>query len=991
MPSYTYTDASPESLKKAAEALKTYKHSLTFKALDIEQPVSAQGYEPHSYDIVVASNALHATASLHKILDNIRQLLKPGGYLVLLERTDNDPIRFTTIMGGLPAWWLGVHDGRKYAPTATPQAWHSALRKAGFGGIDAITPKIDGSGAPWPFSVMAAQAVDERVLFLRRPLSSPSPSVFIDSLVILGTGSIDSWRIAEEVSDSLSRFCGTVTILGGLPTEAEALALPPMSTFLNLVDLESPIFKTMTDDKMKGLQRLFELARHILWVTRGAVRGEEPYHAASLAFCRAISNEAQHISLNTLDITSVDRNASNLIAEQLLRQCALEEWDQGQLLWSKEPEAFLHHGKLLIPRLLPNLNRNARLNSTRRAIAKTVSVSTSNFSLVSESAVSLPRLVEDVLPPTKLSREGRAALVKVEHSSLMALCVAPDAFLFLSIGKPESQDARVVLLSAVNSRSTAPIVSLPLPPAEGSDGAVAVGHWIISIASELLAASLLQNLVPGSSLLVNCSAEDRFFADALTRRAATNAIRVTFSCGDSQDVDPSWIKLSARTPGHVIRKRLASVQPTHFLDLTPMSDVGLEIAKALPSGCRHIDPSSLSQRRASLPRSVDQEILRSRLQDAIKGASSSMSGTFRNQEAASGIIVDLDQIHGLSTLHPTSIVRWPVDGQVKVEVRPLDARNLFSKDKTYILFGLSGQVGQSLCEWMVANGAGCVCLTSRRPKIAQAWLDSFQGTGATVKVLAADITVKESLDSVLKTIRATCPPIAGIVNGANVLSDAPFTGMSTELMLQALGPKVDGSYNLDQAFYDDDLDFFILFSSMSCVVGTSGQSNYVAANGYMNGLARQRRSRGLAASAFDIGLILGIGVAEAAGQHVIDSLQKYGIAPLSEPDVRLAFAESIYAGYADPKDNQFGAIPGGVMTTGLRTISSSGYHPLRYNNPIFGHLLTGSKGADDAGDQSTSKASALPVKDQIARAATKEEALQALKGMSRSNILVYWY
>jgi enoyl-[acyl-carrier-protein] reductase (NADH) len=50
-----------------------------------------------------------------------------------------------------------------------------------------------------------------------------------------------------------------------------------------------------------------------------------------------------------------------------------------------------------------------------------------------------------------------------------------------------------------------------------------------------------------------------------------------------------------------------------------------------------------------------------------------------------------------------------------------------------------------------------VCLTSRRPKIDQRWLESFHGTKATVKVFPMDVTDKDSLDSVVKTIRATCP------------------------------------------------------------------------------------------------------------------------------------------------------------------------------------------------------------------------------------------
>ena len=994
-PSYTFTDASSDVLAKSADDFSMYSDNMTFKVLDIEQAPTAQGYEPLSYDIVVASNALHATVSLHETLSNTRQLLKPGGYLLLLELTDNDPIRLTTIMGGLPTWWVGVHDGRKYAPGVTSKTWHSALRKAGYGGIDTITPKADGSHSAWPFSVMAAQAVDEQVFFLRRPLSSSlsRSHVSIDNLVILGTQSLESVQIAEEVADSIGRFCEKITVLSSLPTEAEALTLDPMSTFINLTDLDSPIFKAMTSNKMNGLKRLLGLARRILWVTCGAQLGEEPYHAASLAFCRSLSNEATHISINALDISGMDDGVPKVIAEQLLRQCALDEWDQQRLLWSKEPETFLHHGKLLLPRIIPNLNQNARLNATRRAITKIVPVSTSNFSIVFESASSPPRLVEDVVLPSRINKSSHAGVVKVEFSSLMAIRVAADTFLFPAIGRTDAIEPLIITLSMVNSHMTAPIACLP---ATDADDAIDEGQMLIAIISELLAVTLIENLPSGSSILVNCSDKDHLFAAALVRRAAPKTVRVTFSCtttggDDLKDTDPSWIRLSDRAPKQVVRRKLLSVQPTHFLNLTsfsqsgvlPVSDVGLSIAQVLPSNCRVIDPFDVSQSQAFLPPSFEHEALVNRLQDAVAGAKISINAPFSAQQRQNqDAILHLDQMDDLcAPYHAANVVHWPMGEEVKVNVHPIDGQSLFARDKTYVLFGLSGQVGQSLCEWMASKGAGCVCLTSRRSKIDQSWLESFRGTETTVKIFNTDVTDRDSLDGVLQIIRASCPPIAGIANGANILGDGPFSGMSIDTMLQTLGPKIDGSYNLDQAFYNDDLDFFVLFSSISCVIGTAGQSNYVAANGYLNGLARQRRQRGLAASAFDIGLILGIGLAEAADQSVVESLQKYGITPLSEPDLRLAFAESIIAGYKSPaEDLECGTIPAAVMTTGLRTITSDEVNIVWYNNPIFSHLVIDKKGTDGAGDSSSGKVAALSVKEQITMVANKREAFKVLKG-----------
>ena len=70
---------------------------------------------------------------------------------------------------------------------------------------------------------------------------------------------------------------------------------------------------------MDGLKRLFGLVLHILWLTRAAQLGNEPYYAASLAFCCSLSNEAVHISMATLNILGViDDSVAPVIAEQIL-------------------------------------------------------------------------------------------------------------------------------------------------------------------------------------------------------------------------------------------------------------------------------------------------------------------------------------------------------------------------------------------------------------------------------------------------------------------------------------------------------------------------------------------------------------------------------------------------------------------------------------------------------------------------------------------------
>ena len=219
-------------------------------------------------------------------------------------------------------------------------------------------------------------------------------------------------------------------------------------------------------------------------------------------------------------------------------------------------------------------------------------------------------------------------------------------------------------------------------------------------------------------------------------------------------------------------------------------------------------------------------------------------------------------------------------------------------------------------------------------------------------------------------IKDTLPPIAGVANAAMVLHDTLFTEMSLEMMEKVLKPKIDGTNYLDELFHDTDLDFFVLFSSLSSVVGNTGQANYAAASTYLTSLAAQRRKRGVAASAFDIGRVVGIGYVQRAGQVVQDQLIKYGYMPISESDFHQMFAETIRAGRPGS-----GANP--VVTTGIRAVRDDEEVKVPwFNNPRFSHCIVEAKGGEVKKD---GKKTVLPVTDQLLDATTKEEAFEILK------------
>ncbi|KAI1385651.1 uncharacterized protein F4822DRAFT_432506 [Hypoxylon trugodes] len=984
--SSTLIDSS-DNTSSTADNYRTYGDKVYSMVLDMEKAPESQGFGLFSYDIVVVSHASRTKTSIEKTLENARKLIKPGGHLILSEVSDEASIRFNTIMGCFSDFWL-----RPQLGSAKNVQAHHILRNSGFSGVDTTSPDIETT--VWPFSIITAQATDDRIDFLRKPLSTlPSP-IYIERVVILGTRTLESSQIAEGVANYLNPLCRHIEILDDLPTAAQSFTLDPMDTFINLVDIDYPIFKEITAEKMSSLQRLFDLAKTILWITVGS-RIDQPYHAASTAFCRAIRHEVKHVDLNNFDIAPKDlennRDVPKQIAEHLLRQVVLGKWRESKekpLLWSKELEVYLDEGRLLIPRLIVNAAQDARLNASRRTIIKTVPVLDANVSIPQLSPERpAAGLVEQILPP---KQEETGTLLRVTSSSLMALNVGIGGFLFLSIGNDEKTGEISIALSETNCNKILPIASTIAFDADHTDAddrstlmqTSGTNSLLLAVAGELIAAAVVEDLYPGNRVLVHCSIEDHPVVGALSRRAATKGVHIFFtcdtSCGDTLQIpDSMLIKLNARTPRHVVKALLQRFHVTHFLDLTSWKvnanavGLGHNIAHALPLEYKCIMLSDLTRHQSVVTAlSHDRDALLSRLEDAVSNAKI----TLRAATITPELIISPEE--ATAATQPASVIHWPVGGTFQVHLQPLDARDLFSREKTYLLVGLSGQIGQSLGEWMLSQGAGCICLASRSPRVDEIWLQSFQGR---LKVFTTDITSIDSLNDVIAQIRATCPPIAGVANGAMVLQDGLFSGMSTEAMNRSLDPKIIGSNNLDQVFHDEPLDFFILFSSLVCVVGNPGQTNYAAANGYLNGLARKRRKRGLAATALDIGRVAGIGVVETAGKAVTDQLTRLGFLPISESDFHQMFAEAILAGYPNPSKDQ-DDIPEAVVTTGLQTIYQDKIDQNSQlpwlENPFLSHCIV-QTGSPETRNQN--KELTLAIEVQLSNATSEEEALSIIK------------
>lgn len=263
--------------------------------------------------------------------------------------------------------------------------------------------------------------------------------------------------------------------------------------------------------------------------------------------------------------------------------------------------------------------------------------------------------------------------------------------------------------------------------------------------------------------------------------------------------------------------------------------------------------------------------------------------------------VNLIEVKSLSGKTATNsnmqIVDWSKATSVQAKVRQASSMIYFSPNKTYLLIGLTGDLGRSMCKWMVTRGARHVVLTSRNPKIVPKWwLDQLSDMGANIVPMPMDVTSKESILEVDCTIRREMPPLGGVFNGALVITDTIFSRLTYEDLLRGIAPKVDGSKFLDELYSTNDLDFFIMFGSTGGMAGHPAQTPYCVGNVYMEDVIRSRRARGLVGSILNSGLIVGVGVVHRDEHREERSIKMSGSACLSEKDVHECFAECIIAG-----------------------------------------------------------------------------------------------
>ncbi|KUI61972.1 Polyketide synthase-nonribosomal peptide synthetase [Cytospora mali] len=917
--SYTYTDISAAFFEDAKDLFKTHADKMIFKTLDAEKDIKEQGFEEGSYDLIIAGNVIHATSSLETTLKNVRKLLRPGGYLCLLEVTNNKPLRIGFGFCGLPGWWAGRDDGRIYSPLIGQKDWDTVLRKSGFSGVDTATPEEKVFMVP--FGVLISQAVDKQMEMIREPMAFSGKTTFTEKLLILGGQKVQTSRLVRSLTAFLTPFFAEIqNVENLLDIDEETINAKP--TILSLMELDELLFKDFSLEKFNAIVRLCDHSRNILWVTVGS-RGEEPYMNMMVGTGRCLVGEMPSLRLQFLNFDGNDKPNAEVIAEHLLRLQISDAWVKGPVktydpLWTLEREISMDNGTMVIPRYLPAIDINTRLNSERRLITRDVSPSETVIEIDSSAAS------YDLLDFAKTEETDDTVTVQVSKSLLSSVSVAGLGCLYVVAGTTIKSGKKVIALSEKN-RS---IISVPktwvVQHEEVDDESI-----LASTAAELLADAILATSPNSRSILAH--EPSSAVARALNRRAAATGKKIAFT----SVVDSSFPGVKHFHPS-IPDRVLASSLPKDaslFVDLAETKEsqsVGARIKKYLPLGSTPRTSADFYSARAFVAQVYDTESVSKTLQVASENAQALIKSG--NAQIVTESLA-LSAIPG-KDIHHTGlrIVDWKKDESVPVRVLPAENSIQFRKDRTYFMIGLTGEVGLALTRWMVERGARYLALSSRNPKIDQTWLDLVEGEGAVVKTYAMDVTSRDSIRSVVKKIEAEMPPIGGVANGAMILKDSLFANQSHEVFLETLRPKVDGTRFLDEIFTDNDLDFFMCFSSLASVSGNIGQTAYAAANAYMCSLIAGRRQRGLVGSVINMPGIVGLGYLNRDPSK-LERLRSVGYANINEWEFYQFFSEAVMAGRPESGRNP-------EITAGLQQIDveNNDNPPAWINIPRFAWL-----------------------------------------------------
>ncbi|KAI9689893.1 MAG: Type I Iterative PKS [Bathelium mastoideum] len=862
---YDFTDISSGFFATAQSALEEWSGMVQYQTLDIERDPAEQGFEVESYDLIIAANVLHATSSLDKTISNVRKLLKPGGKLALIEMTRLVP-GGNIIFGLLPGWWKGIEIAANdfEGPAGKTTLMISAASSAQGFSMSTMNIEILSKSVP---ENQLSEALGELIVGLEE----------------------QGFQVKFSSWSSHQRSKDTVYLIWD--SGQNHLLLDPSA------------------EDFRNITALLAHAERVLWIVERAGHSEDINPEAGLVtgFARVARSESERLSLITFDIRQGHSSKDPKVVSSLCRVCATafihNLGNGGQI----EYEYAYEHDMLIIPRLIPDDQLDARVAGSklkRKQEQCLFRQKSKGHKLHVESPGLLDSLVfvedEALLQPigaSEIEVEVKAcginfkdvfvALGQMKASTKMA---GECAGIVTSVGsdaQPQFQVGdRVCAWNGTPYASRTRVrgvdafaVPDSMTLTEAASVPVIFGtafYSLVSIADLQRDQSILIHAASGgvgqAAIMIAQHIGARIFATAGTESKRKLIVEkygipeshvfssrsTTFKDGLLRLTQGEGIDVVLNsTSGEALRDTWECIAPFGTFVELGKSDIYRKSQLSMEPFDRNVNFAS-----------VDLVVVANRRPEILKEIMKKVFALFAigSLRAVYPIkIMEVSNIEGafryIQARKHTGKVVLEVRENSMVKVIPTAPKPLqLEEHGTYVIAGGLGNLGLSICEFMVTAGAKHVVLLSRRhPEKMK--IDEFRARlgslGARIHTLRCDITDSESVHAAAAFCRKTLPPVRGIIQAAMVLQDRILEQMSDVDFKTALKPKVTGTQYLDDAFHNSKLDFFIMLSSIACIIGSRSQANYASGNAFQDAFAQEQSQSGTHYLSVNLGFVEG--------------------------------------------------------------------------------------------------------------------------------------
>lgn len=940
---YVFSDPSELFLERAEQKFRDQPF-MRFQPLDFERDPLLQGYEAHSFDLILASHMFRTVGDLENALNHFRGLLSSRGLAVIL-RAGQQSTWLSLVLGFIEGW-PAFRDRAPLPGNSEPEGWKCVLERAGFVDVENISLSPDHE-EPQVVTLARGPEISNGASRLSSPVDAPiepehekrSWVIFADrggvaeglaeALRRRGDGCIlvtpgpdfrcaaeDRFQIAPESPQEMERVvldfferapCAErgAIYLWSLDVAVEAESSLARSGRRNVPDCLSVLAFIQTLNRTDHLDQLSRL----LLVTKGAqpvgtgITRAGIGQSALVGLGRVIGNELPGLHCKVVDL---DPDGSSDEVRLLL-----DELERGDA----EDEVAFRRGRRFVPRL-------ERARQAKVPVKKSAFEEGSAFRL----EISTPGVLDGLTLRETRRREPGPGQVEIEVAAvslnfrdvMKALALYPaegnDCMMLgdecagkiVSVG-PGVEDFRpgdeVVALApgclgshattlaslvmqkpvdlTLEASVTMPVVFLTAHYALNHLARIRAGERVLIHAGTGgvgLAALQIARQVGAEIFATAGSPEKRQLLKLLGVGHVMDSRSLSFAeeimeSTEGRGVDVVLNSLS----GDAIRKGLSCLGPHgRFLELGKR-DIHMNSKLGLWAFRKNlsffsIDLGGLMEEKPAVFRSLFRE-----------AAELISDGTFRPLPYR---VFSVSQVangfrYMAQAKHTGKIVVSMREGRAWMEPSFGEGPD-FHSDATYLITGGCGGFGLVVAQWIVEKGGRNLVLVGRNGVAsdeAKRAVQELEKKGVSVGVVKADVSREPELAAAISEIDRTMPPLKGIFHAAAVVDDGILLQLDPERFRNVLAPKMDGAWNLHRQTLDRELDFFVLFSSVSSLIGNPGQGNYAAANAFLDAFAHYRRSLGLPAIAVNWGRLSEVGylsrhprVAELLARRGVESL-----------------------------------------------------------------------------------------------------------------------